>query len=241
MNCVYHPANLAHVRCGSCQRGLCPACDHRIKGTPYCQECIVAGIAMLRRAGAGSRTQVREKSPTIATIFALLPGLGAAYNGQHVKAMVQFMIVAGVWHLADIMPSPIGLIVALGGFGFFFFTIYDARRSAERLRAGEDLSEDDLRLRQSLRQHAPMWGCVLVGFGTISFLHVFFDTQLYGLWPLLLIASGAYLLRGFRRLSQDGMVHSSYRTPPPSVITSPYERPDGKYAGIEMRRSDHRH
>ena len=113
-----------------------------------------------------------------------------------------------------------------------------ARLSATRLRAGEDLSEDDLRLKQSLRQHAPLWGCVLVGFGVVSFLHIFFDTELYGLWPILLIGAGIYFLRGFRRLSHGGIVQASYRTPPPSVIASRYERPDGTYANIELRRSD---
>lgn len=200
----------------------------------------MAGIEMLRRTSTSGRTAVKEKSPLVATVFALIPGLGAAYNGQHIRALVHFVIVAGLWHLADIMPSPFGPIFALGGFGFYFFTIYDARQTADRLRAGEDLSEDELRLKQSLRERAPLWGCILVGFGAISFLHVFFDTQLYGLWPLLLIAAGVYLLRGFRRLSQGGIVHASYRTPPPSVINSPYERPDGNYVGIEVRRRESR-
>lgn len=240
MNCVYHPANLAHVQCLSCQRGLCPACDHRIKGTPFCQECIVAGVEMLRRRESAPRPAVRVKSPMVATIFAIIPGLGAAYNGQHVKAMFHFALVVGLWHLSDIMPAPFSVIFGLGGVGFFLFTVYDARLSAARLRAGEDLSEDDQRLRQSLRQHAPLWGCVLVGFGVISFLHIFFDTELYGLWPILLIGAGIYFLRGFRRLSNGGIVPVSHRNPPPSVISSRYERADGGYAPIEMRRSDRR-
>ena len=195
---------------------------------------------MLRRGAPSSRHAIREKSPNVATLFGLIPGLGAAYNGQHIKAMVQFVLVVGLWHLADIMPAPFAIMFALGGVGFFFFTLYDARQSAQRLRAGEDLSEDDLRLRQSLREHAPLWGCVLVGFGVISFLHIFFDTELYGLWPVLLIGSGVYLLRGFRRLSHGGIVQTSYRTPPPSVITSRYERPDNEFASLDMRRSERR-
>ncbi|MEP7271918.1 MAG: hypothetical protein ABI882_10480 [Acidobacteriota bacterium] len=192
---------------------------------------------MIRNVGT-ARVQVKEKSPAVATIFALIPGLGAAYNGQNIKALVQFMVVAALWHLADIMPTPFGAVFVLGGIAFFIFTIYDARRSAERLRAGEDLSEDELRLRRSLRERAPVWGVVLVGFGTISFLHIFFDTQLHGLWPMLLIGAGVYLLRGFRRLSSGGLTHLSYRTPPPSVIMNPYERPEDRYA--EMRQSRNR-
>ena len=244
MNCVYHPANLAHVRCSSCGRGLCPACDHRIKGMPCCQECIVAGIEMLRRGrnsgrDAGrERMRVREKSPGIATVLALIPGLGAAYNGQNIKALVHFVTVAGLWHMADIMSRPFEAIFALAGIAFYLYTIYDARHSAERQRSGEDLREDEIRLRQSLREHAPLWGLGLIGLGVISFLHVFFDAQLYGLGPLLLIAAGIYLLRGLRRIAHPDTARSTYKTPPPSVIVSPYEGPEDQYAGLERRRFD---
>lgn len=240
MNCVYHPANLAHVRCSSCGRGLCAACDHRIKGTPHCQECIVAGIDLLRRRnrGAGERVRVREKSPLIATLLGVVPGLGAAYNGQNVKALVHFLVVAALLHLVDILPGSLGPIFALGGLAFYLFSIYDARRTAERLRAGEDLSEDEARLRRSLRDRAPVWGSVLIGLGMVSFLHIVFDAQFHGLWPLLLIAAGIYLLRGFKRISRGTTTSSAHRAPPPSVIGSPYERPDGEYAGLEVRRSE---
>ena len=240
MNCVYHPANLAHVRCSSCGRGLCPACDHRIKGMPCCQECIVAGIEMLRRGRSAGRdrTQVRQKSPGIATVLALIPGLGAAYNGQNIKALVHFVVVAGLWHMSDIMSRPFGPIFVLAGIAFYLYTIYDARQSAERQRSGEDLHADDLRLRRSLREQAPLWGLGLVGLGLISFLHIFFDAQLYGLGPLLLIAAGIYLLRGLRRIARPDQARSTYRTPPPSVIVSPYEGPEDEYAGLERRRFD---
>ena len=45
MSCAYHLTNRAVVQCSRCGRPLCPACDHRIRGFPYCQDCIVTAQA----------------------------------------------------------------------------------------------------------------------------------------------------------------------------------------------------
>ncbi|HYV24471.1 MAG TPA: hypothetical protein VE969_04475, partial [Pyrinomonadaceae bacterium] len=91
MNCSYHMKNPATVQCSQCARALCPACDHRIRGFPFCQDCIVAGVEMLRyqRSQTSDANVIRRQtSPFIATFLSLfVPGLGAAYNGQTSKAI----------------------------------------------------------------------------------------------------------------------------------------------------------
>ncbi|HEX8423103.1 MAG TPA: hypothetical protein VF634_06815, partial [Pyrinomonadaceae bacterium] len=92
MNCSYHNINAAVVQCSRCTRPLCPACDHRIRGFPYCQDCIVAGVELLQQQPAllHAPQQLRRRtSKWVATLLSLLiPGLGAAYNGQTSKALV---------------------------------------------------------------------------------------------------------------------------------------------------------
>ena len=251
MNCTYHPASQAHVRCSSCSRGLCPACDHRIKGYPYCQECIVAGVEMLGRKRT-SRTdhvgsQEKRRTPLFATLLALVPGLGAAYNGQTSKALLHFFSVVTLWHLADILSFPFAQVFMLGGLGFFIFTIFDAKRSAERYQAGADLRSEDRELKASLRHHAPLWGGALLGVGAISFLHFVFGSSLNGLWPALLIAAGFYLLRGFRDLTRSDARPSGFAGNTESIIprktsanSGAYETTPRDYAGFEAGRFDRR-
>ncbi len=90
MNCAYHTRNPAAVQCSQCARPLCTACDHRIRGFPFCQDCIVAGVEMLRYQQTRTTDQhvIRRKtSPFVATLLSFfVPGLGAAYNGQTSKA-----------------------------------------------------------------------------------------------------------------------------------------------------------
>src|SRR5262249_38728481 len=124
MKCAYHPTNLASTRCGSCERSLCPACDHRIKGYPYCQDCIVAGIAVLRLKGGPNRNPsppAKRKSPWAALIFGMIPGLGAAYNGQTIKALVHFVVIVGLLTIADIFHSPIAGAFGTAGAAFYIF------------------------------------------------------------------------------------------------------------------------
>jgi hypothetical protein len=88
MNCAYHNQNAAVVQCNGCGKPLCPGCDHRIKGFPYCQDCIVQGVDLLRQQNRTSYAPFIKKrtSPFIALILSFIcPGLGAAYNGQTVK------------------------------------------------------------------------------------------------------------------------------------------------------------
>src|ERR1051326_4576125 len=88
--CSYHAKNPAVVQCNQCARWLCPACDHRVRGFPFCQDCIVAGVELLRHSSSNSPTDIlrRKSSPFIATLLSFVPGLGAAYNGQTSKAVL---------------------------------------------------------------------------------------------------------------------------------------------------------
>lgn len=240
MNCAYHPINVANARCSACMRGLCPACDHRIKGYAYCQDCIVAGIETLRRSSRQDQRhspRASEKSPGVAALLGVVPGLGAAYNGQNIKALVHFAVIVGLWQIADILQV---LFFGFAGVFFYIYSIYDAHRSAQRLRMGEDLSAEDERLKQLLRENTHIWGSVLVGVGLLSALSLFISRwYLSRLWPLFLVGIGLYLLREYHRarsISEPAM--RSYRTPPPSVISKYYDSSAGEYARTDASRFD---
>src|SRR2546421_10491203 len=138
MNCSYHTRNAATVQCNQCARALCPACDHRIRGFPFCQDCIVAGVEMLRyQQSRTSDAEVirRKTSPFIATFLSLfVPGLGAAYNGQTSKAIVHFAIFASFFQMA-VVTDGVSFFV-LGVIGTWLFAAVDACRTAQLLRAG---------------------------------------------------------------------------------------------------------
>ena len=109
MYCSYHAKNPAVVQCNQCARWLCPACDHRVRGFPFCQDCIVAGVELLRHSHTNPSNILRRKSsPFVATLLSFVPGLGAAYNGQTSKAIVHFAIFASFFQMAVVTGAASG-------------------------------------------------------------------------------------------------------------------------------------
>jgi len=200
MNCAYHTQNVAVVNCNGCGKLLCPTCDHRIKGFPYCQDCIVSGVELLRNYKQSSYIPIvkRQTSPFIATLISLVcPGLGAAYNGQTMKALVYFAVFVGLFQMA-VLTGGMPLFV-LGFIGMWLFAALDSFRTARLVRSGAmpDGAEDIIVQRFS--GNPKLWGIVLTILGASFFLNTFFNFRflMRGILPILLIGFGIYLLREY--------------------------------------------
>lgn len=210
MNCAYHTHNAAVVNCNGCGKSLCPACDHRIKGFPYCQDCIVTGVELLRNKNQAVYVPIVQKqtSPVLAAILSLLcPGLGAAYNGQTSKALIHFVVFIGLFQMAIISGG--SAFFVLGFIGMWLYAALDSWRTAQMIRAGitPDAAEDVLVQRFSGNTRA--WGVVLTLIGVSFLLQQFFGFQqlMNFILPVILIGLGLYLLRNLLfgpRLSTGG-------------------------------------
>ena len=200
MNCAYHGQNVAVVNCNGCGKSLCPACDHRIKGFPYCQDCIVLGVELLRNNYNPSYVPIvkAQTSPFIAMLLSFVcPGLGAAYNGQTTKALIYFAVFVGLIQMAILSH---GLPVFVFGFlGMWAYTAVDAWKTAKLIRAGVTPEGAEDFIVQRFSGNPKLWGIVLTVLGASFFLHAFFDFRklIKGVMPVLLIVLGIYLLRSY--------------------------------------------
>lgn len=200
MNCSYHAHNAAVVNCNGCGKPLCPACDHRIKGFPYCQDCIVTGVEMLRNRGSNSSYVPlikRQTSPFLAIVLSFIcPGLGAAYNGQTSKALVYFAVFVGLFQMAVLTGTA---LFVLGFLGMWLFAAVDSWRTAQLIRSGitPDGAEDLIVKR--LSGNPKLWGILLAVLGVMFLFQSFFNVRhlLRSILPVLLIGLGAYLLRDY--------------------------------------------
>ena len=223
MYCSYHAKNPAVVQCNQCARWLCPACDHRVRGFPFCQDCIVAGVELLRHRSSSNPTLIlrRKSSPFIATLLSFVPGLGAAYNGQTSKAIVHFAIFASFFQMAVITDGV--LFFFLGVLGTWLFAAVDACRTAQLIRAGLTPEAEEDVIAQRLYGNPFAWGVTLIIIGTIFLLHTLLSVQLpiRQLLPVALVALGAYMVFDYvrRRKTSDRVVRFDSRRPPPSVVT----------------------
>lgn len=200
MNCAYHSQNAAVVSCNGCGRPLCPGCDHRIKGFPYCQDCIVQGVDLLRQQTRTNNAPFVKKrtSPFVATFLSMIcPGLGAAYNGQTVKAIVYFAVFVGLFQMA-VLTSGTPIFV-LGFMGMWFFSALDSWRTAQMIRSGltPDVADDILVKRFS--GNPKLWGIVLSVLGVAFLFQKLFNLGflMRAILPVMLIGLGIYVLRGY--------------------------------------------
>lgn len=234
MYCSYHSKNPAVVQCNGCGKPLCPACDHRIRGFPFCQDCIVTGIEMLRQRSKPSYEVPilrRSSSPVVATLLSfLVPGLGAAYNGQTSKAIVHFAIFASFFQMA-VLTDGLPFFV-LGFIATWFYAAIDAYRTAQLLRAGLAPGAEEDVIARRLYGNPVAWGITLVAVGTLFLLHTVLGIQLpvRQFLPVLLVLLGAYMLADYlqrRKQNRDRQLPLfNVRQTPPSVINHEGESGD---------------
>lgn len=208
MNCAYHLTNRAVVQCSRCGRPLCPACDHRIRGFPYCQDCIVAGVEFLQqqqsRPGATTTNVLRRKtSPFVALLLSFCPGLGAAYNGQTSKALVHFTIFASFVQMA--MVTDLAAFFVLGIFASWLFAAVDAVRTAQLIRAGLAPGAERDAIARRLYGNPLAWSVTMIVLGTIFLLRTVFDVRLpvREFLPVVLVLLGAYMLFDWARARRN--------------------------------------
>ena len=223
MYCGYHAKNPAVVQCNQCARWLCPACDHRVRGFPFCQDCIVAGVELLRHHATPSHIVRRKSSPFVATLLSFVPGLGAAYNGQTSKAIVHFAIFASFFQMA-VLTQGVHFFV-LGVLGTWLFAAVDACRTAQLMRAGfSPRMRKKMLLRVDFTEIRSRGERRLIIIGTLFLLHTLLGVQLpiKELLPVALVALGAYMLFDYLRRGKtsDRIVRFDSRRPPPSVVAS---------------------
>lgn len=190
MSCHYHPDSDSVNRCSVCSKFLCSSCSHTIKGKVYCQDCIVAGAELAKVA---STQRFANYSAARAALFAIVPGLGAVYNRQYMKAVTHFSIFAGLTILGD---QGMGIFI-LGAISFYVFMMVDSFRSAQAIMR-QQATHPELLQEEDDAIEFPVWGGVLILMGVVFFLHNLGIFNLRDIarftWPLVFILVGCYLI-----------------------------------------------
>ena len=150
---------------------------------------------------------VDSASPGLAFLLGLIPGVGAVYNAQYVKAIVH-VVVLGL--LISIVSSDaasgfeplFGLLIAI----WYLYMPFEAYHTARKRAAG--LPVDDISSLFPMRSRSsgfPVGPVALIALGVV-FLLAQFDLIslriLLRFWPVALIAAGGWML--YERMSAEG-------------------------------------
>jgi TM2 domain-containing membrane protein YozV len=191
----------------------------------YCENCLTTRLQspLPPWGGAGP-----GPSPGFALALGFIPGVGAIYNGQIIKAIVQVLIFGSLIALSDRVHGGLDAIFGIGAAAFYFYMVIDSFQTAKAKASGKP-APDSFGL-GDIKVNAPVAAALLIGLGVMFLLDnlgVPVFSQLSKFWPVLLIVAGFLLLQ--RRLG-GGAARSVSEGPPqcekpsdgPSNIPGPH-------------------
>jgi hypothetical protein len=163
----------------------------------------------------------RRTSKWVATLLSLIiPGLGAAYNGQTTKALVHFALFASCWQMAAV-TNAVSFFV-LGALGVWLFAAVDSYRTAQLISAGLTPNAEADPIARRLYGHPLAWAVVLIALGTIFLLNTLFGVQfpVRQMLPVVLVLLGAYMLFDFLRSRRERDAFDALAAPPSFIGNS---------------------
>jgi len=213
MNCAVHADQQATGFCRNCGKPLCPQCTREVRSALYCEDClgkmlastpggssVAAGTEAAGNAPAGALPAPHvpgTPNPGLAALLGFIPGLGAVYNGQYVKALIHVLIFGGlIAALSSDLPNAgyyVFFGIALGC--FYFYMPVDAHHVARARRSGQ--AETGSLLPETTASGKPIGAFVLIGLGVLFLLANFGLLQadwFAKAWPAGLVVLGGYLL-----------------------------------------------
>jgi Domain of unknown function (DUF5668) len=142
MNCAVHTDTPAAAFCRACGKALCENCKRDVVGAIYCEPCIAA-----RLQGAGPAAAVQPvivpvtavpnaPSPGAALVLGFIPGVGAMYNGQFLKAFIHVVIFT-ILVMAANRVDAFGWLVAF----WIVYMAFEAYKTAQAKMLGEPLPD----------------------------------------------------------------------------------------------------
>jgi TM2 domain-containing membrane protein YozV len=162
--CANHPETAAVAYCRTCGKPLCERCKREVRGVIYCEECLAQRVAAADPAVTGAsgvppvppHAAVAGRNPVLAAILGFMfPGVGAMYNGQFVKGLIQIAIFVLLIKLTDETNGLFGIAIA----GWIFYMAFDAFQTAKARQLGLP-APDYLGFNRmfGLREDAPLSG-----------------------------------------------------------------------------------
>src|SRR5438132_393599 len=138
MNCFYHAEAPNVAFCIHCGRALCSECTRNVRGSVYCEPCLadlVGGKTDGSSAANGPtvKKEVTGTNPGAAFALGLIPGVGAIYNGEFVKAAVHILIFGTLVSLSDATNTA---LFGLAAAAFYFYMPFEAYYTAKKRTLG---------------------------------------------------------------------------------------------------------
>ena len=225
MKCANHVEVDSVAFCGYCGKPLCAECRKEVRGSSYCEPCLAERLQPAKQPAEKSAS-MGTPNPGLALALGFIPGVGAIYNGQVLKAIAQVLIFGALIGMSDRVGGSAETLFGLAIAAFYFYMAIDSFQTAKRKKLGLPVQEwfglGDAKL------NAPIGAALLIGLGAMFLLDnlgvpVF---RLAGrFWPVGLIVIGVLMLQKRFRLN------GGEPPAPPAFPSEPPKNEPGKFQG----------
>jgi hypothetical protein len=201
MNCAIHTNVEATGFCRNCGRALCPACTREVQGVLYCENCLAEMVSRQQAApAAGAVPPVHPgPNPGLALFLGFIPGLGAVYNGEYNKALIQVVVfITIIVGLSSDVGGGATVALSLGLSAFIIYMAIDAHRVARTRLVSGVAAESSSESLDAWSQNKLAGPILLILLGVIFLLNQFgwlSISRIFDFWPVILIALGIWMLR----------------------------------------------
>jgi hypothetical protein len=198
MKCAVHAETEATGFCRNCGKALCPQCTREVRGALYCEQCL-SGVLAGSPGPAGGQAVTplpphTDSRPAIAATLGVIPGLGAVYNGEYIKALIHVVVFASlIAAMASDLSNSLQAFVIVSFVAFCFYMPVDAYRVAKARSEGTAPPPDLLQG----PGRKPIGAIVLIGLGVLILLANFglLEREWFAkAWPVGLVVLGVWLL-----------------------------------------------
>ncbi len=198
MKCAVHADREAAGYCRNCGKAMCSECSHPVHQVLYCEDCLSAAMGHVQpplaahpgEAAQPSGQAAAGVSPGLAFFLGFVPGLGAVYNGEYMKALLHVVIFAAlVTANTTGRGQPFfGLMTA----AFIFYMVIDSYRTASARRLGQGPPA----AAGTWMNDKAIGPILLIVLGVLFLLDQHFDVwdRIGDYWPVFLIALGVAML-----------------------------------------------
>jgi cell wall-active antibiotic response 4TMS protein YvqF len=190
MKCAVHTEVDAAGYCRNCGKALCAECARDVRGILYCENCLAETLTKPQSPAAPEGSG----SVGLATFLGFIPGLGAVYNGQYMKALVHVILFAAL--IGFVNTEAGDRTEPAGGLAIAAFVVYmaiEANRTARAKLKGEPCPD----VFGNVNTRVPVGPLILIGLGILFLLdklRMFNLEKIFEYWPVWLIALGVFLL-----------------------------------------------
>lgn len=199
MKCAVHMEVDATGFCRNCGKPLCPNCTRDVRGALYCEGCLAS---LVSSPAPGQRPASSGPHPGVALALGFIPGLGAVYNGEYVKALIHVLVFGGlVAAQSSDVPGSYHAFLGIALACFYLYMPIEAYRVAKARQEGGTQQVQQASGGEIIATgaHRPIGAIILVALGTfllLANLGLLEWDWLGKVWPLGLIILGVWLLAG---------------------------------------------